>query len=209
MQQLVASAGSDADAAREDVRAGIGHLGDRRSVLVVDETGFLKKGRKSAGVQWHSSGGDGGPRRELPGWRLSRVCAQGGATRSSTARALAAREVVRRSGALLEGRHLVRDAGPHEGRARTADPGAGPRRRRPGEPCDRRKGLWRRPATPHAAQAARAALCACHQRHRAAVVRGVLGRLQPCADAIAAALPAAARRALSTGAGSKGPREYR
>jgi SRSO17 transposase len=32
------------------------HLGDPRAVLVVDETGFLKKGTKSAGVQRQYSG---------------------------------------------------------------------------------------------------------------------------------------------------------
>lgn len=32
------------------------HLGERDGVLVVDETGFLKKGAKSAGVQRQYSG---------------------------------------------------------------------------------------------------------------------------------------------------------
>src|SRR3954465_8937911 len=41
----------DADALRDDLRAYVvEHLGDDDAVLVLDETGFLKKGTKSAGV---------------------------------------------------------------------------------------------------------------------------------------------------------------
>ena len=47
----------DADAVRNDLRAYVvEHLGDPDAVLVVDETGFLKKGDKSAGVQRQYSG---------------------------------------------------------------------------------------------------------------------------------------------------------
>jgi SRSO17 transposase len=57
MQQLLTSAHWDADALRDDVRAYVTeHLGDPGGVLVVDETGFLKKGNKSAGVQRQYSG---------------------------------------------------------------------------------------------------------------------------------------------------------
>ena len=57
MQRLVASAGWDADSVRDDLRAYVvEHLGDPGGVLVVDETGFLKKGDKSAGVQRQYSG---------------------------------------------------------------------------------------------------------------------------------------------------------
>ena len=43
--------------ARAYVRAyALEHLGERDGVLVVDETGFLKKGTKSAGVQRQYSG---------------------------------------------------------------------------------------------------------------------------------------------------------
>jgi SRSO17 transposase len=57
MQRLLATADWDADAVRDDV-AGyvIEHLGDSAGVLVVDETGFLKKGTKSAGVARQYSG---------------------------------------------------------------------------------------------------------------------------------------------------------
>ena len=47
----------DADAVRDDLRAYVvEHLGDPDAVLVVDETGFLKKGAKSAGVQRQYTG---------------------------------------------------------------------------------------------------------------------------------------------------------
>src|SRR5437763_1653967 len=47
----------DADALRDDLRAYvIEHLGDDDAVLVLDETGFLKKGTKSAGVHRQYSG---------------------------------------------------------------------------------------------------------------------------------------------------------
>jgi SRSO17 transposase len=47
----------DADAVRDDLRAyGVAHLGDPEAVLVLDETGFLKKGSKSVGVKRQYSG---------------------------------------------------------------------------------------------------------------------------------------------------------
>jgi SRSO17 transposase len=57
MQRLIASAAWDVDAVRDDLRAYVvEHLGDRHGVLIVDETGFLKKGDKSAGVHRQYSG---------------------------------------------------------------------------------------------------------------------------------------------------------
>ena len=57
MQRLLATADWDADAVRDDVREYVvEHLGDPSGVLVVDETGFLKKGTKSAGVARQYSG---------------------------------------------------------------------------------------------------------------------------------------------------------
>lgn len=47
----------DADAVRDDLQAYVHeHLGDPAAVLVLDETGFLKKGDKSAGVKRQYSG---------------------------------------------------------------------------------------------------------------------------------------------------------
>jgi len=57
MQRLLNGAGWDAYAVRDDLRVYVvEHLGDPGAVLVVDETGFLKKGTKSAGVQRQYSG---------------------------------------------------------------------------------------------------------------------------------------------------------
>jgi SRSO17 transposase len=57
IQRLLATARWDADAVRDDLRAYVvEHLGDPAAVLVVDETGFLKKGTKSVGVQRQYSG---------------------------------------------------------------------------------------------------------------------------------------------------------
>jgi SRSO17 transposase len=57
MQRLLNHADWDADAVRDDLRDYVvEHLGDEAAVLVVDETGFLKKGSKSAGVGRQYSG---------------------------------------------------------------------------------------------------------------------------------------------------------
>ena len=51
MQRLLNGAGWDADGVREDLRDYVvEHLGDSDAVLVLDETGFVKKGTRSAGV---------------------------------------------------------------------------------------------------------------------------------------------------------------
>jgi len=60
LQQFLYRATWDPDAVRDDLRAYVvEHLGDPEGVLVVDETGFLKKGDKSAGVQPQYSGAAG------------------------------------------------------------------------------------------------------------------------------------------------------
>src|ERR671935_1590572 len=57
MQRLLNHARWDADAVRDDLRAWVvEHLGVPGGVLVVDETGFVKKGSNSAGVQRQSTG---------------------------------------------------------------------------------------------------------------------------------------------------------
>jgi SRSO17 transposase len=56
MQRLLRTARWDADAVRDDIRAHVlEHLGGD-GVLIVDETGFLKKGTTSAGVQRQYTG---------------------------------------------------------------------------------------------------------------------------------------------------------
>ncbi|WPB96568.1 IS701 family transposase [Streptomyces malaysiensis] len=57
MQRLLRYARWDADAVRDDLRAyAAEHLGTDGAVLVVDETGFVKKGTASAGVQRQYTG---------------------------------------------------------------------------------------------------------------------------------------------------------
>ncbi len=57
LQHLLGRANWEADELRDDLREYvIEHLGDEEAVLVVDETGFLKKGQKSVGVKRQYSG---------------------------------------------------------------------------------------------------------------------------------------------------------
>lgn len=57
VQDFLSRAHWDADAVRNDVQAYVmQHLGDAGAVLVLDETGFLKKGTKSAGLARQYSG---------------------------------------------------------------------------------------------------------------------------------------------------------
>ncbi len=57
VQHLLGRADWDADAVRDDLTAYVmEHLADPDGALVLDETGFLKKGTKSAGVQRQCSG---------------------------------------------------------------------------------------------------------------------------------------------------------
>jgi SRSO17 transposase len=57
MQRLLNGSGWDADGVRDDLRDYVvEHLGDPEAVLVLDETGFVKKGDRSAGVQRQYTG---------------------------------------------------------------------------------------------------------------------------------------------------------
>ena len=57
VQEFLSRMHWDADAVRDDLRAYVvEHLGDPEAVLVLDETGFLKKGDKSVGVKRQYSG---------------------------------------------------------------------------------------------------------------------------------------------------------
>jgi SRSO17 transposase len=57
LQHLLGRARWDAEAVRDDLRAYlVGAMGDPQAVLVLDETGFLKKGQQSAGVARQYSG---------------------------------------------------------------------------------------------------------------------------------------------------------
>src|SRR5215218_2479235 len=57
VQRLLRTSHWDAEVVRDDLRAYVvEHLGDAEAVLVIDETGFLKKGTKSVGVKRQYSG---------------------------------------------------------------------------------------------------------------------------------------------------------
>ena len=57
IQRLLNTCDWDADHVLDDVREYVvEHLGDPGAVLIVDDTGFLKKGLRSAGVQRQYSG---------------------------------------------------------------------------------------------------------------------------------------------------------
>ena len=57
MQHLLGRAAWEADAVRDELRAySVASLGHPAAVLVMDETGFLKKGTQSVGVQRQYSG---------------------------------------------------------------------------------------------------------------------------------------------------------
>jgi len=86
MQRLLNRAAWDDDGVRDDVRGYVvRHLGAADGVLVVDETGFVKKGVKSAGVQRQYSGTAG----RVENCQLGVFCAYA----SSKGRALIDREL--------------------------------------------------------------------------------------------------------------------
>jgi SRSO17 transposase len=86
MQRLLNAAAWDCDGLRDDVRAYVtSHLGAADGVLIVDETGFIKKGTRSAGVQRQYSGTAG----RVENCQLGVFCAYA----SSKGRALIDREL--------------------------------------------------------------------------------------------------------------------
>jgi SRSO17 transposase len=61
MQRLLSTARWDAGQVRDDLRSYVvEHFGEPKAVLMVDETGFLKRGNKSVGVKRQYSGTAGG-----------------------------------------------------------------------------------------------------------------------------------------------------
>jgi SRSO17 transposase len=80
VQRLLAEADWDEEAVRDDLRAYvIEQLGEADGTLVMDETGFLKKGRKSAGVARQYSGTAGRRENSQVGVFLSYASAKGAA----------------------------------------------------------------------------------------------------------------------------------
>jgi SRSO17 transposase len=85
VQHLLGREAWDANEVRDDLQQYVvDHLGDPNGVLIVDETGFLKKGEQSVGVQRQYSGTAGGVENcqdrgvsglsHAAGPRLSRPC---------------------------------------------------------------------------------------------------------------------------------------
>ncbi len=65
LQHLLAGARWDADEIRDELQHHVAeHLGEDDGVLIIDDTGFVKKGTTSAGVQRQYSGTAG--RTEIP-----------------------------------------------------------------------------------------------------------------------------------------------
>jgi SRSO17 transposase len=80
MQRLLGEAAWDADKVRDDVRGYVvDELGDAGAVLILDDTGDLKKGTHSVGVQRHYTGTAG--RIETPRCQSSSPMPPGTGTR--------------------------------------------------------------------------------------------------------------------------------
>ena len=81
VQRLLSAATWDADAVRDDLRAYVvGHLGDEASgVLIIDDTGFVKKGNKSCGVGRQYTGTVGATANAQVGVFLAYASKQGAA----------------------------------------------------------------------------------------------------------------------------------
>ena len=78
VQRLLSGYVWEADLVRDDLKQYVvEHLGDADAVLVVDETGFLKKGEKSAGVQRQYSGTAGRVENSQVGVFLAYASAKG------------------------------------------------------------------------------------------------------------------------------------
>ena len=78
VQRLLSACRWDADLVRDDLRGYVvEHLADADGVLVVDETGFLKKGNKPVGVQRQYSGTAGRIENCQVGVFLAYACARG------------------------------------------------------------------------------------------------------------------------------------
>lgn len=80
VQRLVAEAAWDEETVRDDLRAYVAEqLGEENAVLAVDETGFVKKGKKSAGVARQYSGTAGRRENSQVGVFLLYASSQGAA----------------------------------------------------------------------------------------------------------------------------------
>ena len=139
VQRLLAEADWDEEAVRDELRAYVlEHLGAEQAVLVVDEPGFLKKGKKSAGVARQYSGTAGRRENCQIGVLLLYASPKGHAFLD---RALLARGMDAGPGALPGSRDSRGSDLCHQGRAGPVDAGARLCRRGPGPVGGRRYGL--------------------------------------------------------------------
>ena len=147
VQYLMGRADWDPDAVRDDLRGYVVEaLGDPDAVLILDETGFLKKGTKSAGVARQYTGTAGRIENAQVGVFLAYASpARHGVPRPG---AVPARGVDRRPGAVRGGGRPRGDGLRHQAPAGQGDARAGVRRRGAGGVGHRRRGLRqrRRPA---------------------------------------------------------------
>jgi SRSO17 transposase len=211
MQRLLAYADWDPDAVRDDVRDYVvEHLAtrprDRSGVLVVDETGFLKKGTKSAGVARQYSGTAGRIENCQIGVFLGYATAAGrtfldrelylpkvwAEDRERRAEARVGEDVEFATKPELAMRML--------GRAIDAQVPAG------WVTADEVYGQHSRLRMMLEGRGMPYVLAVPVNQRVIAVVDGKITELR--ADALAARLPAQAWKKISAGAGSKGPREY-
>jgi SRSO17 transposase len=207
MQRLLAAADWDADAVRDDIRDYvIEHLGDPGGVLVVDETGFLKKGTKSAGVARQYSGTAGRIENSQIGVFLAYATAVG--------RTLIDRELYLPK-AWTEDRDRCREAGvPDEVEFATKPELAIrmlTRALEAGVPAgwvtgDEVYGQHYRLRAALEHRAMPYVLAVPVNQHVIATVDGRVRELR--ADALAASLPAQSWKKISAGNGAKGPRLY-
>ncbi|MCA1719400.1 MAG: IS701 family transposase [Actinobacteria bacterium] len=78
LQHLLGRANWDADLVRDDLRGYVSeHLGEEGAILIVDETGFIKKGQKSVGVKRQYTGTAGKTENCQVGVFLSYASGQG------------------------------------------------------------------------------------------------------------------------------------
>ena len=201
MQHLLSRACWDADGVRDDMRGYVvEHLGDPDGVLVVDETGDLKKGTATAGVQRQYTGTAG----RIENAQVAVYLAYAGAARARADRpgAVPAAVVDRRPGPLRRRGHPRRHGVRDQAGTGAADDRAG--RWMPGPPAGWVAGDEVYGADP----GLRAGLEKRQMRYVLAVAKTTRSPPRPApvrADALAARLPPRAWQRLSAGARRQGP----
>ncbi|WP_412101887.1 IS701 family transposase [Kitasatospora purpeofusca] len=206
MQRLLRSARWDADAVRDDIRSyALEHLGADDSVLIVDETGFLKKGTASAGVQRQYTGTAGRIENTQVGVFLAYASSKGRALidrRLYLPDASWCQEAERRAraGVPEQAEFATKPTLAGQMIAAALDAGIGASWVTGDEAYGQDPGLR---ALLESREVGYVLAVACSTR-----VRINRGRTAARADAVAGRLPASAWHRQSAGAGAKGPRYY-